>query len=124
MQAAPAEPGAPPAERDFDPLVISERLGAHAPKYDQVSVERAEERWAWLVEDDRYRGAFHRYMQRVLAAYLDAKGRSYDYDGSGLMGELAFAVLTRDVHGERCPELKARARAHAAGEVTWCAAPL
>ena len=38
--------------------------------------------------------------------------------------ELAFAVLTRDVHGERCPELKARARAHAAGEVTWCAAPL
>lgn len=38
-RAAPS--GTAPAETYFDPLAISVRLGAHAPKYDQLAVELA-----------------------------------------------------------------------------------
>ena len=115
-RAAPS--GNAPAETYFDPLAISDRLGAHAPKYDQLAVELAEKRWAWLTEDDGYRKAFHHYLQNILAEYLVEHGESVEYDGGGWMGELAFAVFSSSLEGERCPELKARARAHAAGEVT------
>ena len=112
------------AETYFDPQAISDRLGAHTPKYDQLAVELAEKRWAWLTEDDGYRKAFHHYLQNILAEYLVEHGESVEYDGGGWMGELAYAVFSSSLEGERCPELKARARAHAAGEVTLCAAPL
>ena len=100
--------------RYFDPLAITIRLGAHAPRYDRLAVDLAERRWAWLAEDDVYRQDLHDHVQGKLADYLLAAGQAFEFDGSGLMGILFDAFWGNTTAGEQFPQLKARARAHAA----------